>query len=220
MDTKFPDITVGIVHSRDGISSQGITWFEKAIESIDVQLYPAGIDIIVIENMDRKKTIGSCYNEIAQLSKHDWIFYMGDDDYIKPEYLLSLMGWLIDRNVNDGDSFVQVSGYCTAFSLDYGDNGRVVKVPLQRIPQGIWKKDFILKNLFNDKLEKYVDTDLYQRTNVMEGVNMALVEWNYGYYYRQHKGDGANISGNYFENAIINGDITQEELNAPKEPVV
>jgi len=192
---NFPKITVGIVHSRDGVTSTGTLWLEKAVNSVHKQLCPSEIELIVIDNMDRKKSIGKCYNEIVEQADGEWVFFLGDDDYMKADYLSALIAWVVELNMADESTYVQVSAYCTAFSTDMID-GKILHVPLQRIPQGMWLKEYVLKNKFDETLKRYVDTDLYDRANNDPDVNLALADWNFGYYYRQHDGEFANVSGN------------------------
>lgn len=205
---EFPKITVGIVHSRDGLTTHGETWLDKAVSSINKQLCPSDIDIIIIDNLNHSKSIGKCYNEIAEQSSSEWVFFLGDDDYIKPTYLSSLISWVMELEVSGSEppeSYVQVSGYCMAFSTDISE-GKVVKVPLQRIPQGMWRRSYILENKFDETLTRYVDTELYNRTNEDPSANMAVVDWDFGYYYRQHDGECANVSGNKIKDYIKDND--------------
>ena len=201
---EFPKITVGIVHSRDGMTIYGESWLDKAVSSVKKQLCPSEIDLIVIENMDHKKSIGKCYNEITDQAKGEWVFFLGDDDYIKPEYLTSLISWVMELQLSGAEpaeSYVQVSGYCMAFSTDI-IKGETLKVPLQRIPQGMWLRSYLLENKFDETLEKYVDTELYGRADEDPDVSLVVVDWNFGYYYRQHDGEFANVSGNKLKEYI------------------
>lgn len=211
---NFPKITVGIVHSRDGVTSDGkTTWFEKAKRSVAKQLCPSDIELIVVENMDHAKSIGKCYNEIVAQADGEWVFFLGDDDYIQPDYLSALISWVVELQMtgySPPDSYVQVSAYCMAFSTEI-EEGKVHKVPLQRIPQGMWKKSYVLDNPFNEELERYVDTELYGRADKDPDANMALVDWNYGYYYRQHDGEFANVSGNKIRDYIKEAEKAEGE---------
>jgi len=196
---KFPKITVGIVHSRNGMTTDGVTtWFQKAKNSVKKQLCPSDIELIIIENMDRKKSIGKCYNEIIKRAKGEWVFFLGDDDYIMPDYLTALISWVVELQHVGHDKpsrYIHVSGYCMAFSTEIVE-GQVHKVPLQRLPQGMWKRSYVLKNKFNENLRRYVDTDLYDRADKDPKATLVTVDWNFGYYYRQHDGEFANVSGN------------------------
>ena len=212
-ENLFPDITVGIVHSRDGMTSDGeTTWLQKAINSVSKQLCPSNIDLIVIDNMDRKKSIGRCYNEIVESAKNNWIFFLGDDDYIQPDYLTALLSWLVELQQGGADppeSYIHVTGFCTAFSTEI-EEGKVHKVPLQRLPQGMWSRDYVLKNRFNEDLKRYVDVELFDRANEDPNANLVSVDWNYGYYYRQHDGELANVSGNKIREYIAAGGEVQK----------
>ena len=182
---KYPIITVGIVRGRNNQD-----WFDKALNSISVQVYRsfAEIDLIIIENFDRKKTIGKCYNEIAKQSKGEWVFYLGDDDTITCDYLVSLMShcFNIINNYKDKE-IVQVTSYTTLF----GKNRKPEKST--KAPTGIWKKTYLIKHPFNERLKKCIDTEMMKRLNQSSKYYPAIASYHYGYNYRQHDD---NVSGN------------------------
>jgi len=211
---KFPSVTIGIVHSRDGFTvfDSSVTWFQKAIRSAHKQLYPEDINVITIENLDRSRTIGDCYTEIVDKSNDDWVFFLGDDDYIKPEYILTLMAWVSEMVINNPhlkDNIIHVTSFCTAF---LAHNDKVIEKPIQRLPQGAWKRSYLLENRFDETLLKYVDSDLYKRATEDENAILSNANWHYGYYYRQHPD---NVSGSIITVDEQDGEFLVEERKQP-----
>jgi len=181
----FPVITVGIVRGRDNQE-----WFDTALRSVSQQIYRnfKEIDLVIVENFDRKKSIGKCFNEIAQESKGEWVFYLGDDDHISPDYLLSLMLRYFQSAKSD-KTIVNIISYSTKFNTE-------IKVISSKSPTGIWLKDYIINNKFDETLERYVDTEMFKRLNLSDKYYPTIASHQYGYYYRQHDD---NISGNKIE---------------------
>ena len=181
---NYPKITVGIVRGRDNDK-----WLNKAINSVSFQIYRsfAEIDLVVIENVDRKKTIGKCFNEIAQQSKGKWILYLGDDDHIVAEYLLSLIVRLNQTlEISRDKEIVNVISFTTKF-----DNKS--KYTSSKSPTGMWLKEYVLNHPFDETLEKYVDTEMFNRLNLSNKYFPTVASHQYGYFYRQHDD---NVSGN------------------------
>jgi len=184
---KFPVITVGIVRGRTNED-----WFNLAVASVSQQIYRsfAEIDLVVIENFDRKKTIGACYNEIAERAKGDWVFYLGDDDHIAPEYLLSLMlRYFQVLKTQKDKTVVNLVSYSIKFN-------KKIKVNSSKSPTGMWRRDYVRNNKFDETLLKYVDTEMFKRLNLSDKYYPAVASNQYGYYYRQHDD---NVSGNKIE---------------------
>ena len=58
---ELPLVSVLVIHSRN-------EWWQECVQSIDRSFYP-NKELIFIENMDRKKTIGKCWNEAIGKAK-------------------------------------------------------------------------------------------------------------------------------------------------------
>jgi glycosyltransferase involved in cell wall biosynthesis len=215
---NFPKVTIGIVRSRED-------FFDTAFRSASSQLYTNKIKVIVIENRDRSKTIGKCFNEIVQKAKTDYVFFLGDDDRITPEYILSLMARLLELQETH-KNMVGISSYCTLFKRDQDHLTKALTTYFDKIPTGMWLRSFLLENPFDELLSRFVDSDLFNRVNKMDDAQVGLVPWNFGYYYRQHgdnvSGDkfnktkmiqvyGHKRSGNHYVCALIDKNITKED---------
>ena len=184
---KFPSVTIAIVRSRE-------EYFDEAFFSAENQLYANEVELIVIDNKDLKKSIGKCYNRVVEKSTKEWILFLGDDDYICPEYVLSLMARMLmfrQKLVEEKKKgeVVCVSSFVTLF--DEKNN-----ICFDKMPQGMWLRSYLQTHKFDEKLRKHVDTAMYQVAEADPNAHIGLVAWNFGYFYRQH---GDNISGNKIE---------------------
>jgi len=185
---ELPVITVGIVRGRDNQK-----WFDIALNSVYKQVYRNYIelDVVVLENFDRSKSIGKCYNEIAEKAKGDWVFYLGDDDHIVPEYLLSLVLMFYQmKKLHTSKKIVNIVSYSTIFGEGH------TKEISTKSPTGMWLKDYVLANPFDETLKSAVDTEMFKRLNLSDVYYPCVAAHQYGYYYRQHKD---NVSGNKFD---------------------
>lgn len=177
----LPPVSVGILQSRD-------EYIESCLNSVYGQVYPDPLtDIIVIDNMDHQYSIGEGFNHIAEQAEHDWIFYIGDDDKVARDYVMSMM-IALNHYQDQLDNICGVSSYCTMF-----DEHR--EQLSKKIVTAIWKKDYVLDHPWDETLDSRVDTEMFKRANE-HGYYIALNDWHYGYYYRQHQ---TNVSGNKFD---------------------
>jgi len=199
---KFPKVSVGVLNSRGG------ELFDFCKHSIERQIYLNEIDLVVFDNTNNEHTIGYGYNRIAEQAKHDWLLYVGDDDFIARTYILNLMAYLqtnLDRpDFPDKEKLVAVVSCLMLYN-----NETCIRTPLTIAPTGMIKRDFILEHKFDEELIRYVDTEFYDRAIKKNGMTSLVASTEYGYYYRQH---GKNISGNKF---AFKGKIMREirELN-------
>jgi glycosyltransferase involved in cell wall biosynthesis len=182
----FIPITVGVVVSRDNED------VERCFNSIRRQVTPSEVSVVVIKNLERTKSIGWCYNQIAQQAKDDWILYVGDDDLISRTYLYNLAVFLdtFKERFPEEDPVALT----TSLMLMSHESGSIKQAPIELAPTGMWKKDHLLENPFDESLTRWVDTELYVRTVDLDKA-VIIDQTNYGYYYRQH---GDNVSGNKF----------------------
>ena len=184
----LPTVGVVIVHHH-----KGKNWLEMAVQSIMDQVYPGPpIHLTILDNTSNNYSIGTCFNQgVNQLEACEWIFFLGDDDKVCPEYILSLMLRLREvEGYNPEYDFVCVSSHTTIFSYELAR-----QEVSSKIPTGIWKRSFLLKHPFNEIIEKWVDSELFARLRKLPQ-QAALASHQYGYFYRQHKN---NVSGNKFD---------------------
>jgi glycosyltransferase involved in cell wall biosynthesis len=180
----FIPITVGIVNSRNNDD------FRFALESIRRAFYHIeAIDIHVVDNFDKRLSIGAAFNEIADKANNEWVLYLGDDDFITNDYLISLaIGYTTFKEKNPDIEPVVISTKLTLLS-------ETKRVAIDAVPQGMWKRDYVREHRFDETLERWVDTEFFERVMGM-GDRILVLNHQYGYYYRQHDN---NISGNKFE---------------------
>lgn len=156
-----------MIHTRDD-------YLKGAIKSIEDQAYP-NVELIQVENMDKKKTIGKCWNVGVEKATGEWCFFLGDDDQITPDYLMSLM--IFVKTVAPPE-MKGVTSYLTAF-----DTKKSVQVPVKIYPTGMFEREYLIENPFDEELKKRVDT-AYYKSGAEEVA--GICQWHFGYYYRQH----------------------------------
>ena len=174
-----PAFSVIIIDSRSKTHPE---WVKKAVDSIKEQSL-SNVELIVIDNTEHLCSIGSAYNQGIKEAKADWVYLLGDDDYISPDFLASLKVF-IDRYVDD--SVVMCSTYSTFFD----DEKRVMSINTKS-PFGACRRDYFLEHKFDETLTKYIDVDAHERLKA-DGKKMVACKWHFGYYYRQHED---NVSG-------------------------
>jgi hypothetical protein len=194
-------ITVGVVNSRGG------DFINDCRYSIERQWYDKDMfEYIEIDNLDRKKTIGKCYNEIAQKSTKDWILFVGDDDMISRMYLLNLSAFYNAYMEKKHGSPVAITTNLALYSTEK-------MLTIDAVPQGMWNREFLLENPFNELLPRYVDAELFERTEKLGEIIVHDIT-NSGYYYRQHDD---NVSGNKFERKGGIEKVIAERIKRNKE---
>lgn len=163
METK---VTVIIIDSRSKIHPE---WVQAAIQSSQEQTVP--VDIIVVENTERDKTIGKCWNAATQQAKTEWVYFLGDDNWMARDAIQVLL------NHTDKPAV-----YLTTFMTMY--DGEVFRsVPRQCT--GMWKKDYILKYPFNEELKSGIDRE-YLEESKKRGDTGIIIPYYYGIYDRRH----------------------------------
>jgi len=172
--TEKPKLSFVVVDSR---SDKHPGWVVACIESIKKQNIP--IELIIVNNVGRKKSIGKCYNQGIQEAKCDWVVFVGDDDYVSFEYAEVLWRWFNDKYVKE-KNVVRVSTYMTAFDDETGNN-----FPLTRESTGCWKRDYLLKYPFNEKLPSGIDREYVEEAQ-KRGDLMVCLKYYLGYFYRKH----------------------------------
>ena len=196
----FNTISIGVVESRDN------DFVKMCLNSINRQWYiPECTELIEVNNLKREHTIGACYNEIVKKATKDWVLFIGDDDMIARTYLFNLNAFLEAFRERHDEDPVCVTTNIILYS-------ETEMVSLDAVPQGMWNREYLLENPFNEELPRYVDTDMFDRTEKL-GKLIIHDQTNSGYYYRQHDD---NISGNKFERKGGISKIMKDRIEANK----
>jgi len=176
-----PKISFVVVDSR---SDEHPEWVGTCIDTIKKQNIP--IELIIVNNVDRKKSIGKCFNQGVQDAKCDLVAFVGDDDYVSFELAELLWRWFNSEEVKRSN-VVRVSTAMTVFNDESGEN-----FPIAREWTGCWKRDYLLKHPFNEKLKSGVDRELVEEAQKRNDL-MVFVTYYHGYFYRKH--DGYSCAG-------------------------
>lgn len=162
-------ISVILIDSR---SRSHPDWVATAINSVKKQM--VSCELIIIKNLDNKKTIGKCWNEAVELAKGDWCFFLGDDDFISDDYLFVL------SNIAKKTKSPMVTSYRTVFREDLAQ-----AIPQTEMVTGMWKRDYLIKYPFNEKLERGIDREYIDKAK-LRGDTGTIAYYHYGYFYRKH----------------------------------
>lgn len=166
----IPKITAIIIDSR---SDKHPEWVQLSIDSIKKQNIKC--ELIVIDNIGRKKTIGECWNEGVRKAKGDVCYFQGDDDWCSEELLSTLYYYSVMY-----PNYVMWTCKMIAF-----DEQTKLHTLLQRICTGMWKKEYLLEHPFNEKLVRGIDRE-YIEEAIKRGDVGFTINHHYGYYYRKH----------------------------------
>lgn len=185
----LPKVAIAIVISRQKTHPH---WVEKAIRSAQEQYYTS-TQLILIDNNDNTKTIGQCFNLAVQKCDEDvkWIFFLGDDDYISPDYILSLVSYG-EHCISKRSNIVNITSYLTMFKEKKIDEKHHIYLEqTELVGTGMWIVKYLKSNPANEDLRKLVDTEMFKRMK-KNGWSQEALYWHYGYFYRIH---GNQISG-------------------------
>lgn len=163
-------ISVVMIDSR---SDKHPDWVELAKNSVLRQAIDC--ELIVVDNIGRKKTIGQCWNEGVKAATHDFVFFLGDDDWIVETYLGELYYYAIKN-----PKFTMYTTYMTAYIEEENKS-----MAYLTICTGMWRKDYLLKRPFNEELKKGIDREYIEEMKKRGDVGFT-VPHNFGYYYRKH----------------------------------
>lgn len=162
-------ISVVMINTRGKVKPE---WLNLAINSVKKQLVDC--ELIVINNLDRAKSIGYCWNEGVKAAQGDWVFFLGDDDYISDDYLFSL------SHLAGKTKSVMVTSYMTVFRDDMDK-----AYPYTQPCTGMYRKDYLLQYPFNETLERGIDREYIDKLK-LRGDTFTIAQHNYGYFYRKH----------------------------------
>lgn len=175
-DESMPKISIVVINTRQLTDSQYIS---ECFNSLRDQIYQ-NIEIIVVKNYSKFVTIGKAWNDGVEEANGDYVLFVGDDDYLSPDYVLCLV-----NAINNNPEGIHFATNCTNFS--YEDEEYKYQ-PKKIIPTGLWRKDYLVKNPACEYLTKFVDVEMISKLKKLEGMKQTILNWHYGYYYRSHKG--------------------------------
>lgn len=191
---EYPLVSIVVIVSRLRTHRDIV---KQCFDSIRNQLYP-NTEVLTIDNNDKLATIGKCYNDAVKQAKGKYILFVGDDDYIAPDYLFSLVH-LAEHNPNE----VSISSYLIMF------NEEGTYIPKELIPTGLWRRDYLLANPFAEYLTRFVDSDAFERLKD-KGLGTLPAINNYGYFYRVHNNQ---ISGKKDMGVSHISETRREQIN-------
>lgn len=164
-------VTVVVIDSRSGLHPD---WVQTAISSVAEQ--SATPEILVINNRERKFTIGRCWNDAIAKIDTEFVLFLGDDDWLARDYLQSLLTY--------ADKYPQYVCY-TSYMTAYSETDKLL-APLVRITTGMWRTEYLKRFPFNEQLEKGIDREYIEEASKRMD-KIFVVEHNFGYYYRKHE---------------------------------
>ena len=175
----LPAISVIVIDSRSHLKPK---WVQKAVDSVGEQTL-RNIELVILDNTERAHSIGKMFNQGVEKAKADWVFFLGDDDFISIDYLSSLKSF-IDKYATE-DTVV-----CTTYTTFFDDEKKAMSIRTNSA-MGCFRREYLLENKFDEDLKKFVDVEMYKRLDA-QGKKVKVCRWHFGAYYRQH---GDNVSG-------------------------
>jgi len=175
--SSSPLVSIVVVDSR---SVENPKWVEICLDSIYKQWFKDW-ELILVNNTDRTWSIGKAFMEASKMASTEWVLFVGDDDFIQPDYIMGLY-LFAKESYKHVPNCIGVTSYGFLFNEEQNKMGLLKKVPF-----GMMRKDNIMKIGFDELLDKHIDVDFLERSGVNKGkANVAIMFWNYGYFYRSH----------------------------------
>jgi len=165
------DVTVVMIDSR---SREHPDWVNIAVESVKKQTVP--VDLIIVDNRDNSKTIGTCWNEAVKQVKTPFTLFLGDDDWLAQDYIASLLSY-----TKTHPEHIAYTSNMTVYNED-----EKILAPINRVCTGMWRTEYLLEHPFNTVLKSGIDREYIEKV-VQHGNSYLVVNHNYGYYYRKHR---------------------------------
>jgi glycosyltransferase involved in cell wall biosynthesis len=173
-------------------------WLKEATDSVKEQTYGfENIELMVVDNADHKKKIGEAWNEAVAKAKGKYCFFLGDDDFIQPDYLTCLHSTLINTKAENKD-ICCVTSYVMRF-MGVGNNIKMKSS--NTFPTGMMETEFLKEHKFDEERVNRIDTLWYNENKN----NAVCAYWNYGYFYRGHENQisKCGIANEKFDNVFI-----------------
>lgn len=156
----------------DSRSDKHPDWVDLAKRSIENQSIK--VEFLVIKNLDRKHTIGKLWNAGVQKASGDYVFFLGDDDFLSECYLNELLHYAKKQ---------ENSVYWTTNMTVFNETSHAF---MKRQCTGMWRRDYLLKHPFNEELKTGIDREYLEEVKKRGDVG-SLIPHNFGYFYRKHE---------------------------------
>lgn len=156
-------------------------WVEKAQQSALSQVASVTkVQLVEVMNLDREFTIGHCWNAGVKAADGDLVTFLGDDDMIAPEFTDFLFSFYAHQE--------PTAPFISSFCKPCDESMRPISgAYMEAAFTGMYLKDFLLRNPFDEKLKKGVDTAYVEHLK-RKGIRGSLCPHYFGYYYRMHPG--------------------------------
>ena len=170
-------ISAIMINSRGKIHPD---WVETAVQSMKDQFRKVD-EIIIIDNLDRKKTVGKCLNEAVQAAEGDYIINCDDDDWWTRDHVM-----ILEQYAMREPDYVAWASRCTLYMDREGHTNRgQYSASMNYIHRGLWRRDYLLKYPYNETLEKGIDRESIADM-IKRGDKMFVINHHFGYYTRKH----------------------------------
>lgn len=199
VNARHPDeplVDVLIVNSR-GVEN---AWFKQAVYSVRQQTY-GNVGLLVVYNNDHSLSIGAAWNLGVKASAAKYVLMVGDDDTISIDLVAHLATTIETlRRRKDCENLKMVTSWCTMIDQndqplvrsERGPNKVLQQLVVQLHHTGMFLREYVAENPFNEDLVKHVSTDMQNRISRLGELGGFRTVWatsyHYGYMYRQHIG--------------------------------
>lgn len=175
----FGRVVVVMINSRQESYPEMV---ERARNSVLAQECPGvPVDLFEVRNHARRFTIGACWNEAVKMApENSLITFIGDDDYISPEFLCAMTAFYTAVHKTIGDP-CGVS--CYMKMEKEGMDREDVLMPASYT--GMYPRALLVEHSFDEKRRNNVDTEFFERITA-KGITVASNRHYFGYYYRVH----------------------------------
>ena len=164
-------ISVIMINSR---GDKHPDWLQTAVDSIKKQTVE--VELIIEDNIGRGRSVGACWNAAVKKAKYDLVLFFADDDWLSMDYCSVLLQYALMY-----PDYTQWTTNMIAF-----DEKTKLYTVLTRICTGMWKREYLLKYPFNEKLKRGIDREYIQEMQ-KRGDRGFTINHHYGYYYRKHE---------------------------------
>lgn len=176
-----PLVSVVVVDSR---SKTNKDWVDMCLLSIARQTYK-NIEIIKIDNTDKKMSIGAAFNRGKSKASGEWILFVGDDDYIAGDYVAVL----IENIKSLSEAGRKVTGISTYQTIFNEETRYASALPVM----GMFDAEYLKEHDFDESLSVRVDHHFIMDA-VNSGETIFVVSHNFGYFHRKHDKNTSKVA--------------------------